>query len=431
MRLINSIQPNRIKTSHRRRGSLYVSVMGVTMIVSMLGLSAMLAARINLKGAINSTSKEKAQQLAFSGAEYGLHRINMNPNWRSTYTHNIEITPYSLGDGTVSFKLVDADGNLSNNTTDSVRLVGIGRVGSITYSESVLLMPAGTGLTCLETAFHCNGSISLGMSVTLTTNQIASSNGSLSAVSTGSAFDGDVEAVSTISGTINGSTTPGVASRAMPGSDAFEYYKTVGTWIEITSLPLDGSGNPIIEKATLSSTINPFGTSTNLEGIYVIDCQGEKLTIQNSRIEGTIVILNPGESTAIRENIYWTTAVANYPALLVEGNIELRTSIVGLSETTLATNFNPTGLPFEGEADTDTVDDYPSEIIGLVYVSGDLNFPADSLDSKITGCVVTGTCQEDSNWEVNYYNTYLDYAPPGFAVGPEMTMIPGTRRREQ
>ena len=404
--------------------------MGVTMIVAMIGLSGMLAARVHLKEAINSTSKEEAQQLAFSAIEYGMTKINGNPSWRTFFTHDTEITPIPLGNGTVSFKLVDADGDLADDTTDSVRLVGIGRVGNITYKESVLLMPTGNGLTCLEPAFHCNGSISLGFTVDLVTNQIISSNTSVAANSWQAKINGDVESTFTISGDITGTTTEGITPRAMPGSDAFEYYKLVGTWIDIDTLPLDGSSNPIIENGILSSTVNPYGSSTNLEGIYVIDCEGQTLTIKNSRVQGTIVILNPGTGTAIRGSVHWKTKVDNYPALLVEGNIQIRTTTAVLSESSLSTNFNPALFPYEGISDSDMMDDYPSEIIGLIYVSGDLNIPADSLDSKFIGCVVSTTCQPNSDFEVDYYNTYFDYPPPGFATGPDMTIIPGTRRRE-
>jgi len=93
-------------------------------------------------------------------------------------------------------------------------------------------------------------------------------------------------------------------------------------------------------------------------------------------------------------------------------------------------NFNPTGTPYENSVDTDTLDTYPSVIKGLVYVSGQLTIPATATGTKIEGCVVCNTISIGSNLEVNYYNTYRDYPPHGFAQGPDMIVLPGTRRRE-
>lgn len=426
-----SYQSNSQKTSHQRRGSLYISVMGVTLIVSMIGFSAITIARVHLRRSQNSTDMVEAQKLAFSSVEYAVLSINNDPSWRTTFTNNIESpsTPIPLGNGTITFKLVDSDGNLADNTTDAVRLIGIGRVGEVEYAESVLLVPTGNGLTCLETALHCNGDVTLGFTVDLTTNQIISSNGS---VGTGFLANlvGSAEAVGSISGSISGSSTTGITPRTMPGTDVFDYYKLNGTWIDINSLPVDGSSNPLIEKVVLSPVSNPFGSGTNLEGIYVIDCAGANIRIQNCRIEGTLVLINPGTSAGIRNSIYWESAVKNYPALLVEGNIEFRTTTAVLSESTLTTNFNPVGTPYETVSDSDTTDDYPSVIKGLVYVSGELELPADSLDTKVEGCIICNTIKESSDFIVNYYNTYRDYPPPGFAQGPAMAIVPGSHRRE-
>jgi hypothetical protein len=68
--------------------------------------------------------------------------------------------------------------------------------------------------------------------------------------------------------------------------------------------------------------------------------------------------------------------------------------------------FNPTGSAYEGSQDSDTADTYPSRINGLAYVSGHLNFPADSQDSDVTGCVVCTTSTASSDSEFMYDVTF-------------------------
>ena len=49
-----------------------------------------------------------------------------------------------------------------------------------------------------------------------------------------------------------------------------------------------------IYREVISPSLNPFGVSTNSEGIYWINCNGNKLIIERSRILGTLLIVNPG-----------------------------------------------------------------------------------------------------------------------------------------
>lgn len=416
--------------SHKRRGSLYISVMGVTLIVAMIGLSSMMSARVHLKEAANTCYKEEAQHLASSGIELGLHRIEEENDWRSAYTHNVESTAWNLGNGTVTFKFFDDDGNLNDDDSDPVRLIGIGRINGITFQESILLMPTGNGVSCLEAAFHCANSVSLSTYDTVTTNQIFSSNGAIDANAFLAKINGDAEATGAISGNITGTSSANTGvTRQMPGSNVFDYYKTVGTWIPISSIPLDGSDR-VIDKAVLCSAINPFSGGTNLEAIYVIDCQSQNIIIKNSRIEATLVLINPGGGSSIRSVNHWEAKVKNYPTLLVDGDMEITMSTLQVNEASQSVNYNPVGFPHDGVTDTDQTDKYSSEIIGLIYVSGQLEVPSALAFPKMTGSVICGTVNIGASFTANYYNTYLDYPPPGFATGPDMVTIPGTRRRE-
>lgn len=161
-----------------------------------------------------------------------------------------------------------------------------------------------------------------------------------------------------------------------------------------------------------------------------MDCQGQNVRIRNLRIHGTLVLLNTGSSSSIEGSVHWDTAVANLPALLVQGGLRFGYSASALNESSLGTNFNPSGTPYEDNVDSDTNDEYPSRIFGLVYVSGNLDFPADSLDSDVTGSVVCTTASTNSDAEFTYDVTFQNFPPPGFAAGSEMEIIPGTWRRD-
>ena len=137
-----------VRRSASRQGSIYLAVMGVAMIVSIIGMASMQIARLQLKSAGNRQDLEEARLLSQSGVEFGLGNMDFFPNWRT----GREMTPpLVVGNGTMTYAFdVDEDSNLTDNTNDPVRLLGIGRVGDAVYATSVLLEAAGGGLTALE-----------------------------------------------------------------------------------------------------------------------------------------------------------------------------------------------------------------------------------------------------------------------------------------
>ena len=115
---------------------------------------------------------------------------------------------------------------------------------------------------------------------------------------------------------------------------------------------------------------------TNAEGIYWIDCNGNKLIIERSRILGTLLIVNPGANSCVSNGpINWSPAVAGYPALLVDADtaanadFSLGATNRTLSEKENGVNFNPSGTAHDDFGqDADTNDIYPSEIRGLIAI---------------------------------------------------------------
>src|SRR5262245_36372192 len=122
-------------------------------------------------------------------------------------------------------------------------------------------------------------------------------------------------------------------------------------------------------------------TVGNPNGIYTIDCGGGKLTIERSRILGTLVVTNPGAGSNIGNGpILMVPASPAYPSLVVKGDFAIRATSRSLNELESNTNFNPTGMTCDfgnstsSTTDSNLNDSYPSEIRGLVAVSGNMTF---------------------------------------------------------
>lgn len=424
-----------VSSSHRRRGTLYAGVMMTATIVAMIGLSGLSVAHLGVRAVQRSKDADNAALLARSAIEECVRRIVDNNNWRTDFANNTEYPspPLALNGGTISWRLVDVDGSLSNNKADGVRIYGIGRAGGATYVESVLLLPADAGLTCLEAAYHSAGSVSVNASNTITTNQFLSSNSAVNATALLAKIAGGAQAVTTVSGNVTGTKKNGMTPRKMPGNAVFDYYLANGTWIDIDTIPKVLLQNKISGQV-LSPSLNPFSTTRNAEGIYVIDCQGQPLVIENSRILGTLVILNPGSTCIIQNSVRWDPVSPNYPALMVRGDAQFATSQAALDEGLLATNFNPPGAPYNGSSNGTKTDQFPSSIKGLVYVSGEFRLTLNLATPLFEGSVVSGSFVNDltASAKFNYRPTHFNYPPPGFSTGDDqklMRIVPGTWQR--
>ena len=142
----------------------------------------------------------------------------------------------------------------------------------------------------------------------------------------------------------------------MPDPDkVFEYYLSNGTPISYGQLAAG-----CIENVVLSAGNNPYGTQvTNVQGIYVINCQGSKVIVRNCRIRGTLVFVNASAGVDLEECIVWEPHIANFPAMMVQGNLTMAwTSQTLLSEQSLGVNFNPSSTPYQSGSDSDMLDSY-------------------------------------------------------------------------
>jgi len=229
--------------------------------------------------------------------------------------------------------------------------------------------------------------------------------------------DGDAEAAARSgAGTITGASIIPAPAKQMPDASVFDMYKALAV-----TIPYPGA---TMQKLVLSPGSNPWGV-TSPDGVYFMDTAGHDLTIKGVRIYGTLVIQANTKTVTIDDAVFFRSFRSDYPALLISGNaqITLRSRESALSEATWAANFNSPGTPYQGVTDTDTQDQYPNEIQGLVHVKGTLVFKNSARVRGTVICEGTVTCDDQAGivWDQSLYAN----PPTGYRLY-RMRIAPGS-----
>lgn len=409
--------------SRRARGSAYLLVLGASILLVVAGTGAIYAAGIRRASAELNIESWRARLAAEGGIDAALEAIRTDSNWRTTYRNGTAFASLPMTGAAARVTLADPlDGDISNNIADSVQVLSQGTSGRAQSKLQVTLSTRSVAYSSLDVAM-CSGGIQTHTGTTIANGQTIGSN--LAITATLASISGRVESTVSVLGLIfTGTTASLVPARTLPGADAFTYYTTVGSSAGSTTLPLVG-GKRALTRQLVSPGSAPLMMSGSTQGIYVIDCQGNDVTISNSRIVGTIVLLNTGAGSKVTGAINWTPSVANYPCLLVSGPMTIDIDQAnGLSEAgTPGVNFNPASTPYLGASDSDTTDSYPTEIKGLIYIAGSLTLGG---NPKITGnLIVRDSITSTGSLTLVYDATWRDSPPPGFATTSVM-ISPGS-----
>lgn len=124
-----------------RRGSVYLLVLGVSMIVVVIGLSGLMVSRIEQRSASAVSDMTQARLHALAAIEMGMFLIDANPlSWRDSFKAGVLPTDMPLGNGTLTLQAADpVDGDLTNNTVDPVLFTGIGIDGGARHKLQVTI----------------------------------------------------------------------------------------------------------------------------------------------------------------------------------------------------------------------------------------------------------------------------------------------------
>lgn len=391
-------------------------MLGVSTVVSMLALAGLHAARSQLAAATQGADRAEARVLAQSAIEHAMAVLRNDANWRTNYVVDTAYpaTPVAAGRGTFTWRLTSAGG--LNRT-----LSGTGLVGDATCTLTVdLAQPPD-----LDCALLVEGQLRVEGDCSLTVEDAPAATNDEFRVD--GAVTANIEA-QTISnnGSITGAQTAPAGLRVLPQSSmVLDYWKQAGT--ELNS--------SMLLSTVLSPYANPLGTP-NTHGIYVIKSSGNNVTISNCRIVGTLVVadLEPGRVVSITGSVNWEPAYPHYPALLVDGDVEINLVHTDLTEWFLTPSFNPVGTPFQGQEDSDKSDVFISSIAGLIYCSGNLTIKGNGSSDRfpdLRGQILVGKdCHVQSRTfpTIKFDESSSLTPPPGFDQTAPVVLVPGSWR---
>jgi hypothetical protein len=414
----------------RRGGYVYIVVLMTALVVSTLAMSSVWIAR---KHQLEQTAADEAYELASaadSAIEFALARIAENSAWRTQHVHNSEYGPFTLGNVSLFYRLLDPNGDVGAGRLRDVTVIGIARRGSSSYAAQVNVTPAGPAVTCLNHGIAINSSVLLSYRTAWMSTRSSFISGNL-ALDWEASISGTTQATGTISGAfLNGPASSGLGPISYGNISSLDRYIDEATDINITSLPLVW-GYRKLSNCLLSPNHNPFDGQLNAKGVYRINCNWENLDIENCRIVGTLILENLGGDSKIMRNVYAQPAIENYPCFYIDGDINIDTRWGNFSESTLGINLNPEGAPYQGLANTTQDDIYPCRIDGLFYCRGRAYFLYLS-ELDIDGVFVadsSNTGESQISLRVNYDSRIAANPPPGFREDTIMRPIQGTYRR--
>jgi len=407
-----------IPSRNARRGSAYLMVLMSTALVVIIGLSGLLAMRVRARVAHAQADAAIARTYAASAVELALEYVYSDPDWRDTFGNGAWTTDMPFGKGLISIEAEDPDdGDVTSGPADPVVITGIAKVGKARQRISVTLEADQVPLECLDAALHVGGFLNFD-GADVDGAGLASTNAT--AIANSANVYLNVEATGEVTGLrYHADASSGNPVKPLPGASAISYYKSIATPINYADIP---GGE--IKKVLLSPASNPYGGALNAQGVYLIDCGGNKIEVEDSRIVGTIIIVNPKSDSRVYKSVHWAPAVANFPSLLVQGSMSFETEAKPLDEDNLEVNFNPPGTPYEGSEDNDEEDVYPSVIEGLVFVTGSAEFKVNTAFDGVV--LVAGQALLNNDLTFSHDSTFYDNPPPGFLGAANLAIAPGS-----
>jgi len=132
------------QSTHRRRAAMYMIVLATAMLVTVIGLGGLMAARTQFHIGQANNQAMQARFYAQSAIDLALYKLSADVSWRSNLSNDTWEADRVLDVGLFRWKPVDEqDGDLDDDSTDEVRIYGTGIVGDTVRTYSVALVPRG------------------------------------------------------------------------------------------------------------------------------------------------------------------------------------------------------------------------------------------------------------------------------------------------
>lgn len=403
-----------------RSGTIYLVVLGASLIVGALAYGGIVVTRHRQRVAAETTDAAEARRNAESGIDLARLWIRQDSNWRATRPQGAWVTDFPLASGTVTIEATDpTDANFANRPHDSVVLKATGKKGSAKHVVQVTLNAVPDPLPCLSFALQTGGQLWIKAlkTATMAPSASASANGDFFNEGT---LAGNVQSQGCSAiGTITGTSNFNAGTKVLPAETVADNYAALGTVI---------APGALIDKKVLAAGKNPWG-ALNADGVYVVQPASGDLTIRNSRLYGTLVVICPaGGKVIIDTKILMQPYRSDYPVLIVKGDAEFKfvASLNSFSELGISTNLNPAGAPYNGVTDSDVSDQYPSEIQGLVHVTGKVRVTG---TSRIRGELLVGSTDLlstsiEETMDIQYTPSLITNPPQWYTI--DVKMMPQT-----
>ena len=401
--------------SASRRGSAYLLVLGASMLIVTVGVSAVMISKQRTAAAILRSEAMRARAGALAGMSMALELADDDVTWRSAHVDAPKCFVSSLDGVSIRVLASDpSDGVLDDDWTDPVLLRSVANIGGGARTYEASFKPVIRRVESLNHALSATGDIMIK----------ADHFDALGSIEAGGVIrvrSEDVRATTWISQDATQGLDPReVTIRANkapepPSLDAIAVLRDQA--VEITSRDL--------HNAVLSDGVNPWG-SPSRSGVYMIDCRGGGARIANARVRATLVFVNAPRGVRIEDSVSIESGNPEFPALVVDGPCFFQCSSADLSETALGVNFNPVGAPFDGGTDNDRRDSYGSMINGMIWIRGDVMIQGEGfvLDGSM---VVDGDVSLEATTQLRHTGTHTTLR--GFAVRESWRRIDGTFAR--
>jgi hypothetical protein len=406
-----------------RRGSVYLFALGACGLVVVAGVTAVRISRVGLSSQAISRDADRASREADAAMHLVAQMVTDDPSgvvWRADAQHLVKIddlTGASAGSiAQTQITFTDpVDNDLRDDATEQVRASVVAVVGDVQRSREFEVQPVVTNLACLShTLIFETIDVLAGKTLRFAGTQ---------AVVTGGPAAPRVLNSAAVKKS-RGIDVSGVDSVASPSA---VFLPTVDSIIaafrnrgasEVTL-----SANLTLDKELISPNRFTPG-STNPQGLYIINANGHRVVIRDSRIDASLVIYNAANAQGVKLEgaIAMEPAFAGLPSLVVGGDVEMEQTSADLLESSAARNLNPSGAPYLGATDADTLDSYPSLINGLVYVDGSLNV---SGSVTILGQLfVSGELKVNEQLIIRPDPIETANPVPGFSMPTAMRLVP-------
>lgn len=353
-----------------RRGGAYVLVLGVTTMVGVMGVGAVLAQRVQFQARSFVEHSVAARIAAIAGLEMAMQQIDEDDQWRELLVADPSFPDVEVNGVTVAVTAASVGGGAidPDDPAGPIELRAIAQIGSTRQSYRVVLEPIIGGIDPLSHSLVANGAIEF------QEESQAHAERPIHAAEA-SASDADVYADVHVTEPVSGSSFRGAvvddaAAPAVPELPAgFGDLLVSPVTIRASQLPVrDG-----VYRVTgvLGPGVNTVGGSASVSGHYIIDGESEEVAIEGLRLLGSLAASRISGPLVVSGSNNLTANGTSAPVLIVAGNVEFSMRPGPLDEQATGINYNPPGVPADdGTTDSDTNDTYPSLITGAIWVGG-------------------------------------------------------------